>query len=213
MANFYGHHVAAITVTACSLAVTSWHGRADLSPAGYVAVGLAGYAGGLLPDIDHARSIPNRIAKGISYTSAVLLAVQQVTTGLEAGQAMQPSQVLIVMFGFLIVWLAWWLMDAIFEHRNHTHSLYGAACFSLFVAGIAGLFAGDEVVIYAGITCLVSYIGHLLLDDIYSGGKAVMHGYRAPKRALVLFNRGSDIEFVLVGLFGLTGFILLRIAS
>ncbi len=207
MANFRLHQAASIAITACALIVTGWIEGTDLSPSGYVAAGLAGYAGGLLPDIDHARSIPNRIAKGISYTAAVLLAVQQVTTGLEAGQAMQPSQVLIVMLGFLIVWLAWWLMDVIFEHRNHTHSLYGAACFSLFAAGISRLFAGDEAVVYAGVACFTSYTGHLLLDDIYSGSKAAIRGYRAPKRALVLFNRGSGLEFLLVSFFGLAGFV------
>lgn len=200
MANFSGHLTGSIAVGIAGAIYlhTDINQPSELATA---VVLLSGIAGGLSPDIDlggwKQASIPNKLAKAASFAVVATLAIKGSNDVANVAYA-------------LLAWLgAWILIDAIMAHRGHTHSWLGAVCFGAFFGWVAGLFAGGQVPIYAAVTAGMSYMGHLLLDDITSAARA---GYKLKRMRMALvsirpmFTGGNFLELAIVLVIGIFGF-------
>jgi len=204
MANFPGHLKGALVAGAAATLITPFY-----SDSLYLApiAGISAFMGGLLPDIDGENTIPRRFFYWATLSLAIVM----------GGLSHYPFFALI---NPIAVHFAWRVADAIMRHRGYVHSLFGGACLSYGVAGIAVLL-GTENEKTSEIIALATFLGfclHLLMDEYVSvrwsrvlnplfwrnkGKKSAVK--RSFRTAFVLIGTGSKIELAMVSAIGFLG--------
>lgn len=126
--------------------------------------GLAGWAGGMIPDLDSDTGRPVRIVGGLV---SLVLTVGLVHVLLERLQ--EPLRAALVGAGLLILFntVGIWLFKAVTRHRGMFHSLPAALAYA---AGLAALFAplGQSPALGAAAVGLAGVLSHLILDAVFS---------------------------------------------
>lgn len=161
---------------------------------------LSGYVGGLLPDIDDAKSSGFRTVKYLSRTAAVVVPAIQFIY--------RPTDLLLAIpVALFMVSRFWDVLHQTMKRGGHTHSVLAAVCLSLGVAWVAYLTAGTAAALPAFLASSSSYLLHLLLDDLENGRltDAPANG----RSALQAVGRGRVMEFYSIVAIGFVSFFAL----
>ncbi|MFH1137194.1 MAG: metal-dependent hydrolase [Pseudomonadota bacterium] len=128
-------------------------------PDAALAAGLAGWAGGLVPDLDAAAGRPVRLAAGAVSLAAALGALYFLE---DLGTPPKLTAELIL--GLLLVFntLGVYLFKRLTTHRGMFHSLPAALTYAAALAAAFGPLVGPALVGLAGV------LSHLVLDSLMS---------------------------------------------
>jgi membrane-bound metal-dependent hydrolase YbcI (DUF457 family) len=143
---------------------------------------LATLIGSFLPDLDLDEGVPFQIIFGLlGVTLAGLVFYNFYQDGLRDWMKLALAPLLIftvIRFG------AGYIFEKFTEHRGMFHSIPAAALFGLIAVWILEFFSlGTAERVYLGVAVTAGYIGHLILDEIYSSVNLRGHSL-LPKRSL-----------------------------
>ncbi len=126
--------------------------------------GLAGCAGGILPDLDSDTSRSVRVVGGLVSLVLAVAAVRYLTAhGMPAMKTAVYGAALLLIFNTLGVWI----FKKTTRHRGMFHSLPLALAFG---AALAGAFApfGKNAALVVGAAGAAGVLSHLVLDAVFS---------------------------------------------
>lgn len=170
---------------------------------GLASIGLSGFAGGHLADIDDPASPSHKIIRTLIWWAAIIIPLSQFF--------FRPRDLLLALpVAWMMVSAFWRLVEPLARYYSHAHSVVAAICLSLGVSWVAYLSAGAAVALPAFMASGIGYLLHLLFDDLANQTRPTRH-FAEPHRsrvapkllpALVLVGRGHPLELagiVLVG--------------
>lgn len=199
MAECSTYHLAAIATGVGAAAISSIIAP-DLGLEIIAITALSGYVGGLLPDIDDVTSSSFRMVKRLSRLAAVLISIIQFIY--------RPTDLLLAIpLALFMVSHFWDALSQIMKRGGHTHSVIAAVCLSLGVAWVAYLTAGSAAALPAFLASSVSYLLHLLLDDL--DNIRFVETKNGGRSALLPVGRGRAIELYSILTIGLVSFFAL----
>ena len=143
---------------------------------------LAVLVGSFLPDLDLDEGVPFQILFGLlGLGSAGIVFLN----AFQAGERELKGLILPSVITFLSVrFLAGYIFERFTNHRGMFHSIPAAFLSGLVMIWILELFSfGRQDRIFMGLAVSLGYLGHLVLDEIYSS--ANIHGHSLlPKQSL-----------------------------
>ncbi len=161
---------------------------------------LSGYVGGLLPDIDDANSNSFQTVQRLSRIAAVLV------PGIQFFY--RPTDLLLAIpVALFMVSRFWEVLSQIMKRGGHTHSVIAAVSLSLGVAWVAYLTAGTAAAIPAFLASSISYLLHLLLDDL--DNVRFVETKSGLRSALQPLGRGRAVELYSILAIGFVSFFAL----
>ncbi|MEN9423113.1 MAG: hypothetical protein RL122_496 [Pseudomonadota bacterium] len=199
MAEYHTYHLAAVAAGVGAAAVTSIIApNLGLEVIGITA--LSGYVGGLLPDIDDTNSSSFHVVQRLSRLAAVLVPAIQFFY--------RPTDLLLAIpIALFMVSRFWEVLSQIVKRGGHTHSVIAAVCLSLGVAWVGYLTVGTAAALPAFLASSVSYLLHLLLDDL--DNVRFVETKTGMRPALLPVGRGRAIELYSILAIGFVSFFAL----
>jgi membrane-bound metal-dependent hydrolase YbcI (DUF457 family) len=143
---------------------------------------LAVLIGSFIPDLDLDGGIPFQIIFGLlAVTLAGLVFYQYYQDGHRDWMSLALIPLLVFA---LIRFGAGFIFERFTEHRGMFHSIPAAIIFGLITAWVLELFSLETAErVYLGVAVVAGYLGHLVLDEIYS--TVNLRGFSVlPKRSL-----------------------------
>lgn len=199
MAEHSTYHLAAVATGVGAAAISSIIAP-DLGLEAIGVVALSGYVGGLLPDIDDTNSSSFRVVQRLSRLAAVLV------PGIQFFY--RPTDLLLAIpIALFMVSHFWEVLSQIMKRGGHTHSVIAAVCLSLGVAWVGYLTVGTAAALPAFLASSVSYLLHLLLDDL--DNVRFVETKNGMRSALLPIGRGRAIEFYSILAIGFVSFFAL----
>ena len=199
MAEYSTYHLAAVATGVGAAAISSIIAP-DLGLEVIGVIALSGYVGGLLPDIDNTNSSSFRVVQRLSRFAAVLV------PGIQFFY--RPTDLLLAIpIALFMVSHFWEVLSQIMKRGGHTHSVIAAVCLSLGVAWVGYLTVGAAAAIPAFLASSVSYLLHLLLDDL--DNIRFVETKKGIRSALQPVGRGRAIELYSILAIGLVSFFAL----
>jgi len=160
MANFKGHVVTAAGLGIAYGGLAFWRLEMDVGPA-LLAAGLT-TIGGLLPDLDSDKSVPNRTLFRLLGVTVTLLAVQHL---LETSFSLVRGVFVLAGIFVSVPYLLAQLFRRLTVHRGMFHSLP-----AMLIAGLAVylLYASwsESLRLFLAGAIMLGFLSHLVLDEI-----------------------------------------------
>jgi hypothetical protein len=168
MPSFGSHIYASAAVGAAGAALGVIYADFD-SPTAVLAM-VAGFAGGMVPDLDADRGRPLRIAGGlVSLALAGGTAYTLLSRPMPESSILTPTNILLIGLGLLFLFNTVGLeaFRRLTRHRGMFHSLPAALAFG---ALLAALFAalGTEKALILSVAGVAGVMSHLVLDAIFT---------------------------------------------
>jgi membrane-bound metal-dependent hydrolase YbcI (DUF457 family) len=160
MANFKGHVVTAAGLGIAYGSFAFWHLQVELAPA-ILGAGLT-TLGGLLPDLDSDKSVPNRTLFRLLGIGVALLALQHL---FETSSSLLGGAIALAGSYFFVRYFLGYVFRRLTVHRGMFHSLpamliAGLGIYLLYARSPEGL----RLFLAGGI--MLGFFSHLLLDEI-----------------------------------------------
>ena len=164
MAN-YPTHLAGGIVVGVFGALSAWY-LDMISLFGIPVVALSGIVGGIAPDIDHDNSRPIRI---IFNWATVLVPTLVLWRFDSLTRQWDVASCIWICIAFLIYFPICWIFKKMTVHRGVFHSVPAALIFGLIIYIAMGQRTDQiDLQISLGITGMMGYFIHLMLDEAYS---------------------------------------------
>jgi hypothetical protein len=186
MANFSTHINAAAMVSGVGAMSLVYAGMIDKNES--FILFFAGIIGGILPDIDHDKSTPLKIMEFFFGNLIAFLVVFKYI-----GIYTVPKIVLLWVFSYICVSLAFYVFKKFTHHRGMFHSVTSAFLFMFLTTDISYYFFNLTLSLsyYTGLFVFAGYMTHLILDEIYSVDIAGVHIKQSFGSALKFFSNSK----------------------
>jgi membrane-bound metal-dependent hydrolase YbcI (DUF457 family) len=161
----YPTHLAGGIVVGVFGALASWY-LDMISPFGIPVVALSGIVGGIAPDIDHDNSRPIRI---IFNWATVIIPTLLLWRFDSLTRQWDVASCIWIFVALAIYFPICWIFKKLTVHRGIFHSVPAALIFGLTIYILMGQRTDQiDLQISLGITGMMGYFIHLVLDEAYS---------------------------------------------